>query len=166
MSEKDRVIYEGHLKLVKRRFDGRDYDVVVSKDAAAMLYIDEKDQVYFTTQYRPALEEEVLAMEINIREIEKEIDSGKFMFDEKLEDVHMNIESALINKIGNVFTLWQVTGKRRRTIQNHDQSTRLQFRYQHLCNLANHGIGDGQNDHLRILDGIIKGHRGSAHFSV
>jgi argininosuccinate lyase len=35
-----------------------------------------------------------------LREIEHEIESGKFRWDESLEDVHMNIESALTKKIG------------------------------------------------------------------
>src|SRR5256885_2899725 len=36
-----------------------------------------------------------------LREIEKEIASRKFQWDESLEDVHMNIESALSKKIGD-----------------------------------------------------------------
>ena len=39
-------------------------------------------------------------IEAGLREIEKEIDSGKFQWDEALEDVHMNIESALTKRIG------------------------------------------------------------------
>src|ERR1700726_2116927 len=39
-------------------------------------------------------------IELGLREIEKEIESGKFQWDEALEDVHMNIESALTKKIG------------------------------------------------------------------
>lgn len=39
-------------------------------------------------------------IETGLREIEKEIDSGKFQWDESLEDIHMNIESALTKKIG------------------------------------------------------------------
>ncbi len=39
-------------------------------------------------------------IETGLRAIEQEIDSGKFQWDEALEDVHMNIESALSNKIG------------------------------------------------------------------
>ncbi|MBN2654120.1 MAG: argininosuccinate lyase [Nitrospirae bacterium] len=35
-----------------------------------------------------------------LREIGSEIDSGKFRFSEELEDVHMNIEAALIKRIG------------------------------------------------------------------
>ncbi len=39
-------------------------------------------------------------IETGLRAIEKEIDSGKFQWDKALEDVHMNIESALTKKIG------------------------------------------------------------------
>src|SRR5256714_5153259 len=39
-------------------------------------------------------------IETGLREIEKQIESGKFQWDEALEDVHMNIESALSKKIG------------------------------------------------------------------
>src|SRR5205814_8094289 len=39
-------------------------------------------------------------IEGELREIEKEIESGKFQWDEALEDVHMNIESALTKNIG------------------------------------------------------------------
>src|SRR5216684_4628249 len=40
-------------------------------------------------------------IESGLREIEKEIGSGKFPWDETLEDVHMNIESALTKRIGD-----------------------------------------------------------------
>ena len=58
----DKLVYKGHLTLVQRPYDGKNYDVVVSKDAAVMLYIDENDQVYLTKQFRPAISEEVLAL--------------------------------------------------------------------------------------------------------
>ena len=44
--------------------------------------------------------EEKKKIEAGLREIEREITSGKFGWDESLEDVHMNIESALTRKIG------------------------------------------------------------------
>src|ERR1700686_3107559 len=40
-------------------------------------------------------------IEAGLREIEKEIESGKFQWDEALEDLHMNIEVALTKKIGD-----------------------------------------------------------------
>ena len=39
-------------------------------------------------------------IETGLRVIEQEIESGKFQWDEALEDAHMNIERALTKKIG------------------------------------------------------------------
>src|SRR5438034_11155036 len=44
--------------------------------------------------------EERKKIEAELHEIEKEIESGKFQWDEALEDVHMNIESALTKRVG------------------------------------------------------------------
>lgn len=62
VQSEDKVIYKGHLTLVHRPYLGKNFDVVVSKDAAVMLYIDENDLAYFTKQFRPAIGEEVLAL--------------------------------------------------------------------------------------------------------
>ncbi len=45
-------------------------------------------------------EEERDAITAGLSEIEQEIDEGKFTFREDLEDIHMNIEKALTDKIG------------------------------------------------------------------
>ncbi len=44
--------------------------------------------------------DEFSAIESGLREIEKEIEAGKFDFSIELEDIHMNIESALTDRIG------------------------------------------------------------------
>ena len=44
--------------------------------------------------------DEFTAIENGLREIEKEIEAGEFDFSIKLEDIHMNIESALTERIG------------------------------------------------------------------
>ena len=44
--------------------------------------------------------DEFAAIENGLREIEKEIEAGEFDFSIKLEDIHMNIESALTERIG------------------------------------------------------------------
>jgi argininosuccinate lyase len=46
--------------------------------------------------------EERKKIETGLHQIEREIHSGKFRWDESLEDVHMNIESALTKRIGDV----------------------------------------------------------------
>src|SRR5215467_3805824 len=40
-------------------------------------------------------------IESGLREVDREIRSGKFRWDKALEDVHMNIENALIQRIGD-----------------------------------------------------------------
>ncbi|MGB0992664.1 MAG: argininosuccinate lyase [Akkermansiaceae bacterium] len=45
-------------------------------------------------------EEEFTAIESGLREVEHDIKSGNFEFSIELEDIHMNIESALTQKIG------------------------------------------------------------------
>ncbi|MDP3882350.1 MAG: NUDIX hydrolase [Nanoarchaeota archaeon] len=62
IQDSDKIVYKGHLTLVQRPYAGRNFDVIVSKDAAAMLYIDEKDNAYLTRQFRPAIGEAVLAL--------------------------------------------------------------------------------------------------------
>ena len=44
--------------------------------------------------------DEFAAIENGLREIEKEIEAGEFDFSIELEDIHMNIESALTERIG------------------------------------------------------------------
>lgn len=44
--------------------------------------------------------DEFAAIEKGLREIEKEIEAGEFHFSIELEDIHMNIESALTERIG------------------------------------------------------------------
>ena len=43
---------------------------------------------------------EAAKIERGLRAIEREIESGKFQWDPACEDVHMNIEAALVRKIG------------------------------------------------------------------
>ena len=60
-------------------------------------------------------------IEAGLREIEKEIDSGKFQWDASLEDVHMNIESALTKKIGE-------TGAKLHTARSRNDQIALDLR--------------------------------------
>src|SRR5882762_1302321 len=60
-------------------------------------------------------------IEAALREIEKEIDSEKFQWDEALEDVHMNIESALTKRIGGA-------GAKLRTARSRNDQIALDLR--------------------------------------
>ncbi len=73
------------------QYDSRlySYDIAGSKAHAAML----KRQGVLT-------QDELDAVIDGLSTIETEIDSGSFTFKSELEDVHMNIEKALVDKIG------------------------------------------------------------------
>jgi argininosuccinate lyase len=60
-------------------------------------------------------------IQLALREIEKEIASGKFEWDQSLEDVHMNIESALTKKIGD-------TGAKLHTARSRNDQVALDLR--------------------------------------
>jgi len=60
-------------------------------------------------------------IEAGLREIEKELDSGKFQWDASLEDVHMNIERALTKKIGE-------TGAKLHTARSRNDQIALDLR--------------------------------------
>ena len=65
--------------------------------------------------------EEREKIEKGLREIEIEIDSGKFAWDQSLEDVHMNIEAALTKRIG-------VAGAKLHTARSRNDQAALDLR--------------------------------------
>ena len=99
----DKVIYKGHLTLVQRPYDGRYYDTVVSKDAAVILYIDEKDMVYFTRQYRPAIEEFVLALPAETLDKDS-LSPLEVMIEGLEEECGIRIKSSQVRSLGRVIS--------------------------------------------------------------
>jgi argininosuccinate lyase len=65
------------------------YDIAGSKAHAAML-----------AERGILNQEELAAIHLGLTEIEQEIDDGTFQFRRELEDIHMNIEKALVERIG------------------------------------------------------------------
>lgn len=62
LNDSDELSYYGHVKLIRRNHDGHCYDVVVSKNACALMYIDQADNVWFVKQYRVPVGKEVLEL--------------------------------------------------------------------------------------------------------
>ena len=67
------------------------FDIQVSLAHANML-----------AQQKVLQKKELELIRSGLRDIKKSIESGQFSWDESLEDVHMNIEAALVAKIGDV----------------------------------------------------------------
>lgn len=103
VKQTDRVIYKGHLTLVQRPHMGKNYDVVVSKDAAMMLYIDEKDMVYFTRQFRPAIEQEIL--ELPAETLDKPgLTPLEVMVEGLEEECGVRIKKSQVTSLGNLIS--------------------------------------------------------------
>lgn len=64
-----------------------------------------------------------------LKEIRKEIESGRFRFDPVLEDVHMNIEARLTDKVGEV-------GKKLHTARSRNDQVALDLRMYVKCETA------------------------------
>lgn len=58
--ENEKIIYEGHISLVQRDHNGHTYDIMKSKDAVAMLYVDDTDKVWLASEYRQGPQATVL----------------------------------------------------------------------------------------------------------
>jgi len=99
----DKLIYKGHLTLVQRPYLHINFDVVISPDAAIMLYIDDNDIAYLTKQYRPAVEEKVLSLPAET--LDK---NGKnpleVMVEGLEEEVGIKIDSSQVTYVGRVIS--------------------------------------------------------------
>jgi argininosuccinate lyase len=69
-----------------------------------------------------------------LREIEAEIESGKFKWDQSLEDMHMNIEAALTKRIG-------VAGAKLHTARSRNDQVALDLRLYVKAEIAELGVG-------------------------
>jgi hypothetical protein len=99
----DVVVYRGHLTLVQRPHEGRKFDVVVSKDAAVMLYIDESDNVYLTRQFRPAMGEEILALPAETLD-KKNLSPLEVMAEGLEEECGIRIRKEQIQQLGRLIS--------------------------------------------------------------
>ena len=82
-------------------------------------------------------EAEFLQIEQGLREIESEIAAGKMQFRHELEDIHMHIESALIERLGDV-------GRKLHTARSRNDQVNTDFRL-------------WIRDALDELDGLLQG---------
>ena len=87
---------------------------------------------------------ELKQIQTGLRQIEKEIESGNFFWDEALEDVHMNIESALTKKIGEA-------GAKLHTARSRNDQIALDLRL-----YVKHEILRGQSQLRKLQKALLK----------
>src|SRR5438067_10451415 len=84
-----------------------------------------------------------------LREIEAEIESGKFEWDQSLEDIHMNIEAALTKRIG-------AAGAKLHTARSRNDQVALDLRLYVKAEIAE--VSSGLRDLQRALLGLAEKH--------
>ena len=114
-------------------------------------------------------------IEHGLREIQREIASGKFLWEASLEDVHMNIESALTKKIGDTGAKLHTARSRndqialdlRLYVKNEGDRTLLKLKrlQQSLLGLAqkHHGVVMPGYTHLQRAQPVLFSHYLLAH---
>lgn len=50
----DKLIYDGWLKLYKRKVNGKEYEIIKNYDAVAAIILNEKNEILLVKQFRPA----------------------------------------------------------------------------------------------------------------
>ena len=84
-----------------------------------------------------------------LREIQKEIDSGRFEWNQSLEDIHMNIEAALTKRIG-------AAGAKLHTARSRNDQVALDLRLYVKAEIAE--VSSGLRDLQRALLGLAEKH--------
>lgn len=69
---KDKLIYDGWLKLYERKVNGRRYEIIKNYDAVAAIIINEREEILLVKQFRPAYMDYTLEIPAGCLDIEGE----------------------------------------------------------------------------------------------
>ncbi|HEX9063172.1 MAG TPA: NUDIX hydrolase [Clostridia bacterium] len=68
----DKIVYDGWLKVFKRNYNGRTYDILKDYDAVAAVVVNEYDEILLVKQKRPAVMGETLEIPAGVLDKEGE----------------------------------------------------------------------------------------------
>ncbi|WP_315117953.1 NUDIX hydrolase [uncultured Clostridium sp.] len=93
-----KLLYDGWLKLFKRRVGEREYEIVKNHDAVSALVINEFDEILLVKQFRPAIMKETLEIPAGIIDVEGE-SIEDCLIRELWEEAALVVEKNHISKI-------------------------------------------------------------------
>lgn len=103
IKDDDKIVHQGYLTLVKRPYKGQEHDIVVCKDSAILLYINEQDQVYLAKQFSPGLDHYVLTLPSET--LDKPALTPKQVAVEGLEEeCGVKIDGSKVNYVGKLYS--------------------------------------------------------------
>lgn len=99
----DRVIYDGFLKIGTSNYEGNDFVIVNSRDAVAILYLDESDQIYLVREFRPAQNEKIISLPAGIMDKPNENPLERVVGELK-EECGIRIDKNIVDYIGPIYS--------------------------------------------------------------
>ncbi|MBU5484919.1 NUDIX hydrolase [Clostridium sp. MSJ-11] len=93
-----KLLYDGWLKLFKKRVGDREYEIVKNHDAVSALVINEFDEILLVKQFRPSIMKETLEIPAGIIDVEGE-SIEDCLIRELWEETALVIEKNDISKI-------------------------------------------------------------------
>ncbi|OFI05344.1 ADP-ribose pyrophosphatase [Clostridium acetireducens DSM 10703] len=94
----DRVIYDGWLKLHKRKVNNREYEIIKNYDAVSAIILNEFGDILIVKQFRPAVMEETLEIPAGCIDIEGE-SSEDCLVREIEEETGLKIKKEELKKV-------------------------------------------------------------------
>lgn len=95
---REKLVYDGWIKVYKREIEGRTYDILKNHDAVAVFLLNEHEEVLLVRQYRPALMMET--MEIPAGVLDKEEESAEQCAAREVqEESGISIDSGSLKRI-------------------------------------------------------------------
>ena len=92
----DDLVYNGWLKVVKRRVKNKDYDILKDYDAVCAIVINQLNEVLMVKQFRPALMEETIEIPAGSLDIDGEHEMSCLIRELK-EETGLFISASLIS---------------------------------------------------------------------
>lgn len=95
---KERLVYDGWIKVYKREIGDKSYDILKNHDAVAVFLINDEDEVLLVRQYRPALMMETMEIPAGVLDVEGE-SVDECAAREVFEESGIKLESSSLKKM-------------------------------------------------------------------
>ncbi|WP_125154679.1 NUDIX hydrolase [Clostridium rectalis] len=94
----DKLIYDGWLKLFKKKVNEREYEIVKNHSAVSAIVLNEFDEILLIKQFRPAVMKETLEIPAGLLDIKGE-DIKSCLIRELKEEAALNIKENQVEKV-------------------------------------------------------------------
>ncbi|GAA0181878.1 NUDIX hydrolase [Clostridium sediminicola] len=95
---KDKIIYDGWLKLYERKINGRRYEIIKNYDAVAAIIMNERQEILLVKQFRPAYMDYTLEIPAGCLDVDGE-DNETCLIRELKEETGLIVPKEKIYKI-------------------------------------------------------------------